>query len=110
MSTKTLATPLGGEIYQELKDRRGNVITLTYNDMWMLIVCRTSHDGDWIRTRQAASMVTDAANKRALAERLWELEQLLGGLPVIPPPVQTMHLHRAHQWFQSRPVQMEKRW
>jgi len=110
MTTKTLARPLGGEVYEELKDRHGNVIVLTYNDLWMLLVCRTSLDGDWVRTRQAASMVMDAAAKCAIAERLWELEQLLGGLPTIPPGVQSFHLQRAHQWFKGRPVVYEKRW
>lgn len=110
MSTKTLARPLGGEIYQELKDRYGTPIVLTYNDLWMLIVCRTSLDGDWVKTRQAAGMVMDAAGKCAIAERLWELEQLLGGLPEIPPAVEMLHMQRAHQWFKGRPVVSEKRW
>lgn len=110
MDTETLARPLGGELYMEIQDRRGNPIILTYNDLWMLIVCRTSLDGDWVRTRQACTMVMDAAGKQAVADRLWELEQLVGGLPEIPPVVQTLHMQRAHQWFKARPVVHEKRW
>lgn len=110
MSTKTMMGPLGGEIYTEVKDRRGNVIALTYNDLWMLIVCRISQDGDWVRTRQAASVVEDATNKRALVERLWELEQMLGGLPEIPPNVLKLHERRAHLWFTQRPVVNDRNW
>ncbi|HEX2908225.1 MAG TPA: hypothetical protein VHO69_15245 [Phototrophicaceae bacterium] len=110
MTTKTIMGPLGGELYTELKDRRGNTITLTYNDLWMLIVCRTSQDGDWVRTRQAASMVADATNKRALAEHLWELDQTLGGLPEIPPTVLKLHVQRAHLWFNQRPVLQDRNW
>lgn len=104
MTTQTLIAPLGGEVYQELFDRQGNRITLTYNDLWMLIVCRTGLEGDWIRTRQLAMMTTDAVGKQEIAQRLWELDQILGGLPEIPRRVQKLHLHRAHQWFKSRPV------
>lgn len=110
MTTKTLMGPLGGEVYIDLKDRWGNTISLTYNDLWMLIVCRASQDGDWIRTRQAASLVADANNKRALAERLWELEQTLGGLPEIPPTVLKLHMQRAHIWFKQRPVLHDRNW
>jgi hypothetical protein len=110
MSGQTLMAPLGGEIYQEVFDRQGNRIVLTYNDLWMLIVCRTSMDGDWIRARQAAGMVMDPSHKQNLAERLWELEQMLGGLPEIPPGVQTLHLQRAHHWFKGRPVLFDRQW
>lgn len=110
MSTRTMMGPLGGEIYTELKDRRGNTIALTYNDLWMMIVCRMSQDGDWVRTRQAASQVVDATNKRALVERLWELEQTLGGLPDIPATVLKLHEQRAHLWFNQRPVLYDRNW
>jgi hypothetical protein len=110
MTSQTMMAPLGGEIYQEVFDRRGERIVLTYNDLWMIIVCRTSLDGDWVRARQAADMVLDASNKKALVERLWELDQLLGGLPEIPPSVQTLHLQRAHQWFKSRPILNDRQW
>ncbi len=110
MTAKTMLRPLGGELYDEFEDRWGNKITLTYNDLWMILVCRTSQDGDWLRTRQAAAMVMDAANKRALAEKLWELEQMLGGLPEVPLNVQSIHVHRAHVWFKQRPVIFDKKW
>jgi hypothetical protein len=110
MVTKTLSHPIGGEIYQEFTDRAGNVFMLTYNDLWMLIVCRTSLDGDWIRTRQATEVVEDGKAKREIVDRLWELEQTLGGLPEIPSNVQNLHLHRAHQWFKMREVQTSRRW
>lgn len=110
MSVKTLAEPLGGETYLELEDSAGNLVTLTYNDLWMMLVCQTTLDGDWIRARQVVSMVVDAARKRAVVDRLWELEQVLGGLPAIPPGVRKMHLERAHHWFNKRPVLTDKNW
>jgi hypothetical protein len=76
----------------------------------MLIVCRTSLDGDWFKLRQAASIVQDATHKKAIAVRLWQLEQELGGLPDIPPDVQNLHIHRAHLWFKQRPVLSDKHW
>lgn len=102
--------PLGGETYLEFVDEAKNKVVLTYNDLWMLIVCRTSLDGDWHRMRQAASLVQDAPNKRTVADRLWLLEQRLGGLPDIPPDVQNLHIHRAYQWFKQRPVIVDKHW
>jgi hypothetical protein len=110
MDTKTMLRPLGGEIYLEIADVGSKKIVLTYNDLWMLIVCRTSLDGDWIRTRQAASMVYDALQKQAVADRLWAIEQHLGGLPAIPSDVQNIHIYRAHQWFKQRPVLTDKKW
>jgi len=110
MAAKTLLRPLGGETYLEIVDIAKNTIILTYNDLWMLIVCRTSLDGDWFRLRQAASMVQDASHKRAIADRLWRLEQELGGLPDIPLDVQNLHIHRAHHWFKQRPVLADKHW
>jgi hypothetical protein len=110
MASKTMLRPLGGETWREIEDRYKNTFTLTYNDLWMMIVCRTALDGDWLRTRQAASMVQDAPRKRALAERLWELEQRLDGLPEIPGEVLALETHRAHQWFKQRTVVADKRW
>ena len=102
--------PLGGETYLEFVDEAKNTVVLTYNDLWMLIVCRTSLDSDWHRMRQAASLVQDASNKQALADRLWSLEQRLGGLPDIPLDVQNLHIHRAYQWFKQRLVIVDKHW
>ncbi|MCB9454547.1 MAG: hypothetical protein H6671_01010 [Anaerolineaceae bacterium] len=110
MSSKTLAGPLGGETYQEIEDTDGNVVILTYNDLWMMLVCQTTLDGDWVRTRQAAMMVADAARKRMVIDRLWQLEQVKGGLPPIPAEIRTMHLERAHHWFKKRPVLSDKNW
>ncbi|MCB9452119.1 MAG: hypothetical protein H6672_11820 [Anaerolineaceae bacterium] len=110
MSNETLAGPLGGETYLEFEDTRGHTITLSYNDLWMMIVCQTSLDGDWIRTRQAATLVADAARKRAVVDRLWELEQVLGGLPPVSHSLLTMHMERAHNWFNKRPVLTDKNW
>jgi hypothetical protein len=100
----TLRRPLGGELYQRLTDGQGNAVELTYNDLWMLIICRTTLDGDWNRAREAAGMVPDPAHKQALVERLWKLEQALDGLPPIPEDVLKLNLHRAHQWFNQRHV------
>ncbi len=110
MSTRTMMGPLGGEIYTEVKDRRGNKVCLTYNDLWLLIVCRATYDGDWVRMRQAASLVADAASKRALIDHLWELEQMLGSLPEVPPTVVKLHSQRAHLWFNQRPVLNDRNW
>jgi hypothetical protein len=109
-NAKTMLRPLGGETFLELEDSSNNKIILTYNDLWMLIVCRTSMDGDWFRARQAASMVQDAPNKQAIAEYLSKLDQQLGGLPDIPSDVQHLHVHRAHLWFNQRPVLTDKHW
>ena len=100
----TLLRFFGGDKYCEIPDKQGGVIVLTNNDLWMLIVCRTTLDGDWIRMGQAAGMVVDPVKKRAIAERLWRLEQRLDGLPLIPPMVTKLHLHRAHVWFNERIV------
>jgi hypothetical protein len=110
MSAQTRLRPLGGEIYIQFLDQTKNTIVLTYNDLWMLIVCRTSLDGDWHRTRQAALLVQDGPNKRAIADRLWSLEKQLGGLPEIPSDVQNLHIHRAYQWFKQRTVILDKQW
>jgi hypothetical protein len=110
MSAQTLLRPLGGETYIQFLDHSQKTIVLTYNDLWTLIVCRTSLDGDWHRTRQASLLVHDAANKRTIADRLWTLEQYLGGLPEIPSDVQNLHIHRAHLWFKQRPVIQDKQW
>jgi hypothetical protein len=110
MSAQTLLRPLGGETYIQFLDHFQKTVVLTYNDLWTLIVCRTSLDGDWHRTRQAALLVYDATNKRAIADRLWTLEQHLGGLPEIPSDVQNLHIHRAYLWFKQRPVIQDKQW
>jgi hypothetical protein len=109
-SQNTIPRPLGGETYQEIKDSHGKPITLTYNDMWMMIVCQQTMDGDWVRLREAATMVADAQHKREIVERLWKLEQALGGLPDIPGPIAKLHLHRAHVWFNQRPVNTGRNW
>jgi hypothetical protein len=106
----TMPRPLGGEIYQEFADAEGKTIILTYNDLWMLIVCRSTMDGDWIRMRESTSMVADSPRKRAIVERLWKLEQSSGSLPAVPPEIQQIHLHRAHLWFNQRPVSGAKNW
>ncbi|NDJ62536.1 MAG: hypothetical protein GYB67_15515 [Chloroflexi bacterium] len=100
----TTPRPYGGEFYTEVTDSQGHVITLTYNDLWMHIVCLQSLDGDWQRARQAAGMVPDAARKRAIIDRLWRLEQVLNGLPAIPEGLMQLNLHRAHVWFNTRQV------
>ncbi len=110
MMTQVADQPLGGEVFMQLTDRLGTPVTLTYNDLWMLIVCRASMENDWIQMRRAASTVTDAAAKSDLAQRLWELEQVLGGLPEIPREVQKRHLHRAHVWFTRHTVCQDSRW
>jgi hypothetical protein len=106
----TLPRPIGGETYQQIKDGDGQSIILTYNDLWMMIVCHHSMDGDWIRLREAATMVADASHKREIVERLWNLEQALGGLPEVPGPIAKLHLQRAHVWFNQRPVSNGKHW
>ncbi len=98
----TLHTPHGTSIYQEFTGPSGETITLTYYDLWMMIVCRMSMDGDWQRIRAIANMVPDSARKVALIDRLWHLERSLGGLPPIPPEVCQLHLRRAHNWFNRR--------
>lgn len=103
-ATSTLPRPTGAETYQELTGSDGSRLVLTYNDLWMMIVCVNSLDGDWTRTRQAALMVIDPAKKRAIADRLWHLEQQLDGLPTIPDDVLRLNLHRAHVWFNERMV------
>lgn len=100
---------IGGELYQEIIDMQGSSIRLTYNDLWLMIVCRESIDGDWIRMREATSMVYDSARKRTLVDRLWKLEQALDGLPEIPDDVTTTHLRHAHIWFNQYPVSNAKR-
>jgi hypothetical protein len=110
LDSKTLLRPLGGEVYEEIVARNGDRITLTYNDLWMLLVCRVSHGGDWMQTRKAADQMVDGLRKRALAEHLWELEHVLGGLPDIPKAVQNLHIHRANQWFHQRPVCCDRNW
>jgi hypothetical protein len=110
MTRQTMMAPIGGELYQEVLDGQGKRILLTYNDLWMLIVCRDSLDRDWARAHQAAGLVADPAGKQALVEYLWELEQTLGELPEIPEEVKALHGQRAHHWFQSRPVLKERQW
>lgn len=110
MMQNTLRSPIGGEIYLELKDRDGGKVTLTYNDLWALIVCKTTMDGDWIRMREAASMVEDGGHKRDIIERLRKLEQALDGLPPIPDDLIKLNLQRAHTWFNKRPVSYGKNW
>lgn len=100
---------LGGEIYLELTDPHGSRVRLTYNDLWLMIVCNESIDGDWIRMREAASMVYDAGRKRPLVDRLWKLEQTLDGLPEIPAEITRAHLRHAHVWFNQYPVSNAKR-
>lgn len=102
--TQSILRPSGAETYQEIPLPAGGTAVLTYNDLWLMIVCRNSMDGDWTRTRAAALMVTDPAKKRALADRLWRLDQQLGGLPVIPDNVLRLNLARAHLWFNERMV------
>jgi len=109
-SQETVPRPLGGETFEEIKTKDGQVIHLTYNDLWMLIVCRETMDGDWVRLREAATMVADAPHKREIVERLWRLEQTPSGLPLIPSDVMKLHLHRAHVWFNQRPVSSGKHW
>lgn len=105
----TLPRPLGGETYREMVDAEGNRVTLTYNDLWTLIVCRSSLDGDWQRAREAAGMVPDPSRKRALVDKLSRLEQSLGRL-LLPEDVMRLNQHRAHLWFNQRPVTDAKNW
>jgi len=109
-SMDTLPRPLGGETYLEIADHDGGNVTLTYNDLWLMIVCQTSLDGDWARVREAAGMVPDPTRKRALADRLWKLERALGGLPPVPQNVMRLNLHRAHKWFNERTVSEARNW
>lgn len=108
--TLTIPRPLGGEVYQELLDTNGKLVVLTYNDLWLMIVCRASLDGDWLRTREATGLVPDPARKRAMVERLWKLEQALDGLPPIPEETFKLNLHRAHLWFNQRTVSDASNW
>lgn len=108
--TVTMPRPLGGEIYQELVDAQGKLVILTYNDLWLMIVCRASLDGDWLRVREAAGIVPDPSRKRALVDRLWKLEQAFEGLPPIPDEVLKLNLHRAHLWFNQRTVSDARNW
>lgn len=110
LTSDTLIAPLGGETYQEVYDHSGNQVTLTYNDLWMMIICQTSMSGDWVRTRKAARKAVDVFGKSLLADRLWELEQVMGGLPEIPAGVLKLHTHRAYYWFKEMPVSIYKRW
>jgi hypothetical protein len=100
----TLPSPLGTETYALLPRKGAKPILFTYNDLWMLIVCRETLDGDWVRARQSAGMVTDAAKKQALVDRLWKMERELNGLPMIPDNVRRLNLHRAHVWFNTKKV------
>ena len=110
LTADTLIAPLGGETYQEIYDRTGNPITLTYNDLWIMIICKTMMNGDWLSTRKATRKVKDVFGKNVLIDKLWELEQVLGGLPEIPPGVLKLHSHRAQYWFKEMPVSLYKRW
>lgn len=103
-NSTTLPRPNGAELYRTITAPGGECIALSYNDLWMMIVCQHSQDGDWTLTRQAALMVIDPAKKRAIADRLWRLEQQLDGLPAIPDDVLRLNLHRAHVWFNERMV------
>jgi hypothetical protein len=107
---KTLVTPLGGETYHIIQDAHGVEVILTYNDLWMLIVCRTSLDSDWIRAREAAGLIMDAPRKQQIVDRLRELDKVLGGLPNIPDDVLALHLQRAHRWFKQKPVNYARKW
>src|SRR5262245_5678515 len=109
-NTATVPRPYGGEVFTVFQDKRGNPIILTYNDMWVMIVCRSTMDGDWRRTKEAAGMAADPGRKQALVDRLWKLEQKLDGLPVLDDGVVKLNLHRAHIWFNQRPVSDSKRW
>lgn len=100
----TLPSPHGRETYLLLPRKGGKPVVFTYNDLWMLIVCRETLDGDWVRARQAAGMVRDAAKKQEIVDRLWQLERELNGLPEIPEPVARLNRHRANRWFNSRLV------
>jgi hypothetical protein len=106
----TIVRPYGGEIFMAFQDRRGNPIVLTYNDLWVMIVCRSSMDGDWRRAKEAAGMAADPRRKQALVDRLWKLEQKLDGLPALDDGVIKLNLHRAHVWFNQRTVSDSKRW
>ncbi|MBE2267997.1 MAG: hypothetical protein IAE80_07170 [Anaerolinea sp.] len=104
----TIPSRSGREIYQQFTAPDGTFVVLTYNDLWMMIVCQSTLDGDWTRTRQACMIVTDPLKKRVIADRLWALEQQLDGLPAIPPEVLLFNLHRAHRWFNERMVSESK--
>ena len=110
MSRQTMMAPIGGELYQEVADRQGKRILLTYNDLWTIIVCRASFNSNWVQIRQAAKSVTDPTGKQAVIARLWELEKMLGALPEIPLDVQTLHGQRAQHWFKTRSVVKERQW
>lgn len=99
---------LGGEIYLEITDALGSRVRFTYNDLWLMIVCHESIDGDWVRMREATSMVCDGVRKRIMVDRLWKLEQALDGLPEIPSQDTNSHLRRAHVWFNQQPVSNAK--
>ncbi|GEM_PF-2731053 len=101
----TRPAPSGFDTYTILARPHGKPYIFTYQDLWMVIVCRSTLDGDWIRARASAEMVTDAANKKAIIERLWALERELNGLPLIPDQVVKLHFHRAHVWFNQRKVE-----
>jgi hypothetical protein len=100
----TATVPQGSDPYVVIEDEQGGSITLTYNDLWLMLVCQQTFDGDWTRARHVATMVTDARRKRALADRLWSIERRLGGLPKIPPEIVEMYLRHAHEWFNSQSV------
>lgn len=106
---QTILRPQGGEVYAVIKDAAGASVTLTYNDLWILLVVRTTLDGDWVRAREAASMGVDPLRKRALVDRLWRLEQQ-AVLPIIPAEIEKLNLHRAHVWFNEREVSDNKSW
>lgn len=110
MREKTLQAPRGGEFYMEISDHRGEPVTLTYNDLWTLIICRAHLQGDWVRASEVAASAPDGERKRALVHRLWELELNLGKLPEIPPTVEKLHLQRALVWFNQQTVSENKNW
>lgn len=101
----TRPAPSGFDTYILLTRPDAAPVIFSYYDLWALIVCRKTLDGDWQRARQAAGMVPDATRKKAIMERLWTLERELNGLPIIPDPVMTLHLHRAHVWFNHKMVE-----
>ncbi len=103
-----MSTFLGGELYLEFDDPEGQRVMLTYNDLWLIIVCRESLDGDWVRMREATSMVPDSARKRTLVDRLWKLEQALEGLPEVPEELTHAQLRQAHVWFNQQTISTAK--
>lgn len=103
--------PLGGEPAAVGTHPRHGRVVLTYNDLWLIIVCAVEFRGDWRKLRSAAARVPDGPAKQRYVDRLMRYDtEMLQTLLDSIVPLQRMFYEMGREWFYYAPLSEKSAW